>query len=208
MDLPDVTTEDFAVIVEWLYVSKRIEAIMPGPKLKVDEPQLHVYAETLLRLHIFADKYDLPVLRRESLDAMFSVYVHWLESPVPRQLSIACASLPDNSPALRMLIDTFACYSVGETMQVNLEGYLEELSKEVLVRIIARMAWFRDSHPAEIGEVAIDICHYHDHPDDAEMNECVLKRNRRKRMEEASQALGVSKRLRENHKKFGNLFLD
>jgi hypothetical protein len=131
----------------------------------------------LIRLHLFSDKYQVPQLSKETLDDFF----HHLQLEAtalagPKAITEAYNSLDENSPFVRLLVDTQCC-TVNSICKVS-EQYIWPAG--YLWNMIHRYhEIIRQNMPSEYWK--LNLCDYHDHKTDEEKDACNNEQKRRER---------------------------
>ncbi|OCK86815.1 uncharacterized protein K441DRAFT_649705, partial [Cenococcum geophilum 1.58] len=99
LHLEDVTGETFDVFVDWLY-----QRNLPGQKESHyaedkdgEEHGSFLDQHEIIKIHIFADRYDIPDLQRDTIDTMFAYFKHTGKIPTAETIKMAFESLPDKS---------------------------------------------------------------------------------------------------------------
>ena len=189
MTLSDVSISTFDVFVDWLYTQKLPEqgkdstldeAVGHWPRLYSNETRNKT--EGLLDLYIFADGHDIPKLRREVMDVLFT-HLNSEDTTPPYYETVVNAfpRLPERSPVRQLLIDCHCRFFEKSHDDDADAAELDSRSKlptDFLVGIMLRhadiMALLRIR---KIGLIyRLDICDYHEHASEAERKRCKEER--------------------------------
>ncbi|QDS76608.1 hypothetical protein FKW77_007676 [Venturia effusa] len=106
--LSNVEPDTFSIYVEWLHSRQIVDVDggrFDGKKDALTEKARHM---ALLKLYIFADEYDNPQFRRDTLHAFTRYTNKYTECVGPDAICQAYDRLPPNSPLLRFLVDHYA----------------------------------------------------------------------------------------------------
>lgn len=149
---PDV----FAVFVSWLYTTK-LENM-------VDETSSCTKVR-LIKLYLFADRYDVPILRNDVIDAL---YKNWKEDP---RLPISYFqevydTTPPRDPLRRLFVDLITSDTkISESVLESHEYYPKEMLLDLVGALSNQLAPFRERawnwEPNEVMICSI----YHTHED-------------------------------------------
>lgn len=180
--LKEVNKDTFEFFVHWLYHQR-----LPNEN---DDPRLFAMWESgndrgdskttnLVYLNVFCDKYDVPALKRQSLDHLFE---HLMEPhtnlPSKQNSMYAFENTPDDSPLCRLLVDTYCDLASeqvwegigGEDWNAACEHVRTEVPLTVLKKVLLRCAGKHGPNDD------LDICDYHEHRDAKERQACAAKR--------------------------------
>ena len=189
MTLSDVSIGTFDVFVDWLYTQKLPEqdedstpdeAVGPWPSPYSDETRNAT--EGLINLYIFADGHDIPKLRREVMDMLFS-YLNSDDAILPHYETIinAFSKLPERSPVRQLLIDCHCRVFKNSGDAIASAAELDsrtKLSTDFLVGVMLRyadvMELLRNRNIKE--NYSLDICDYHEHTSEAQRKRCERER--------------------------------
>ncbi|KAF2100836.1 hypothetical protein NA57DRAFT_74435 [Rhizodiscina lignyota] len=158
LKLDDIQEEVFEDYVDWLFAGK-ICFTQRAAGMR------------LWDLYIFADRFHIPQLKRDAVN-----YVHNANRPPSLHfVKRAFNELPDKSPIRSILIDVYAKYwdpeleedktKTREEMQMLPAAFLGPVLIEVYKRL---------EHPYQNED--LDLCMYHEHPNDAQVQACRAKR--------------------------------
>lgn len=167
--LEDVTGKTFDAFVDWLYQRK-----LPGQEkssyTKGKDGKVHgsfLNQHEIAIIHIFADRYDIPDLQRDTIDTMFAYYMHTKKIPTVETIKMAFESLPDTSLLRKLLIHQY-CESKSDVTPKDELLCTHEIFHDVLARYRYNMSVYNCS---------LKLCDYHDHANEEEKKECKKKRD-------------------------------
>lgn len=173
LHLKDVTWETFDAFVDWLYLRN-----LPVQKSSSNQPsdtgrdgaehESFLNAHEITELHIFADRYDIPDLRRYTIDMMFAYFKNVGKTPAAKTIEMAFESLPDTSLLRKLLVHRY-CESTWKVTPEDELLWTHEILHAVLVR-------YRDVIRDLDYSCDLDLCDYHDHANEEEKDECQKKR--------------------------------
>lgn len=168
LHLEDVTGKTFDVFVDWLY-----QRNLPGQKkssyAKDKDGEEHgsfLNSHEITKIYIFADRYDIPDLQRDTIDTMFAYYKHMKKIPTVETIKMAFESLPDTSLLRKLLIHQY-CESNSDVTPEDELLYTHEIFHDVLARYRYNMSG---------SSCELELCDYHDHANEKEEKECQKKR--------------------------------
>ena len=168
----------FEIFVHWLYYAR-----LPN---KDDAPKLfNLWArldncgqklcDSLVRLYVLCDKYDVPALRRHCLDQLFAHYDH------PNTDSVQLATLvytfqnaPSDSHLCRFVIDFFCHYGNAEEWSEACERH--ETAPPLALLSSALQRYTKYAMEIRRSNEGLRACDYHEHKDGEEHDECAAKR--------------------------------
>ncbi|OCL01342.1 hypothetical protein AOQ84DRAFT_329091 [Glonium stellatum] len=186
LHLEDVTVETFNAFVDWLYLGKLpgqkkllyVEDALSDSDEEGEEHENFLNSLAITRMHVFADRYDIPEIRRITID-MLSVYCERkARFPGVQTFKTAFQSLPDTSLFRKLLVDNY-CNSGGPDIKPEDQQILpQEFLFAVLARYneIVRKSKFVNS----LALANSNICDYHEHTNDEEKKICGEKREAQK----------------------------
>ena len=181
--LPDTEANIFELFVNWLYRQR-----FPT---KADSPQLlalYSHPETpyfqsnrLIRLYVFSDKYDVPKLKRQSLDALFEELSDEYTLPDLDDVAYAVNNLDDEDPLLRMIIRGFCYHGESDCWEAD---QLQVLPIPFIAKLMSHLCDFRNGGLEDMREP--ELCEFHGHATREERQTC---ENRREREEQAREMM-------------------
>lgn len=155
--LEDVTGKTFDAFVDWLY-----QRNLPGQEsssyAKDKDGEKHgsfLNQHEITKIHIFADRYDIPDLQRDSIDTMFAYYKHTKKIPTAETIKMAFESLPDKSLLCKLLIHQY-CESESDVTPEDELLWTHEIFHAVLAR-------YRFTIKRTVASSKLQLCDYHDH---------------------------------------------
>jgi len=173
-----VTKTTFDAFVDWLYLQdfpKQKKLSREGYGLsdthkdgKKNESFLNSYEIT--KIHIFADRYDIPDLQRDTIDMMFVYFDEGRRIPTAETITMAFESLPDTSLLRKLLVHRYCESSLDVAPEDELLG-----TREIFHAVLAR---YRDLAREFMRSFHLNLCDYHDHAND-QMVGCQRKRRAR-----------------------------
>lgn len=168
LHLEDVTGKTFEAFIDWLF-----QRNLPGQKrssyTKDKDGEEHgsfLNSHEITKIYIFADRYDIPDLQRDTIDTMFAYFKHMKKIPTVETIKMAFESLPDTSLLRKMLIHRY-CESKSDVTPEDELLYTHEIFHDILAR-------YRYNTSASSCE--LELCDYHDHANENEKKECQKKR--------------------------------
>ena len=168
LDVEDIAPVAIVIFCEWLY-SRALRrpngqayfCQWTGSGRLADENALAMDAqvkEELIEVYIFADRYDIPQLRRDVLNAfMRTVIGNSASFPGPGQIKHAYDHLASSTPLVRFLIDTFSYAWNGLGLGGECRDYPPEFILAVLSKILRAPAQKPTRNPL------LHPCDYHEH---------------------------------------------
>lgn len=122
----------------------------------------------LLYLHVFCDKYDVPELKRQTMDMFYSHQDNTeAHLPDPRMVEHVFSHLAEKSPLCRYLVDLHCHYAQAQAWD---EFEADEWPRAFLTKVMRRYTEYA------LGDRSIydppDICDYHDHPNEEAKAAC------------------------------------
>ncbi|KAI4681853.1 uncharacterized protein J4E84_007450 [Alternaria hordeiaustralica] len=184
--LPDTEANIFELFVHWLY-HQRFPTQGDSPRLLAlySGGDRYPYFESarLMRLYVFSDKYNIPKLNRDCLDALFE---HVGDSdgyklPDLNDVAYAVKNLNDEDPLLRMIVDGFCYYGNSVCWETD---QIQKLPLPFIARLMRHMSDFRDYGMEDVKEP--ELCDYHGHASSEEREAC---ENRREMEEQAREMI-------------------
>ena len=150
LHLEDVTKETFDDFVDWLY-QRDLGRELSDTDEDGDEDFLNMHEIT--KVHIFADRYDIPDLQRDTIDTMFAYFRGREDIPTAETIKMAFESLPDTSLLRKLLVHRY-CESKWDLTPEDESLWTHEFIHDVLARYrcMAQNFLFKP-----------DLCDYHDH---------------------------------------------
>ncbi|KAJ8110299.1 hypothetical protein OPT61_g6824 [Boeremia exigua] len=180
------TTKIFEFFVHWLYY-QRIPNNNDDPDLfaaweSVDDKGFREM-ENLIHLDVFCEQYDVPSLKRLSLNHLFE-HLHEKEGLLPRTKDILYAykNMPDDSPLCLFIADfhrDFAGeYIWAPTRWQKGEAAWVESDGKILLTFFAKVLqrYTQSSIQRRAADEELDICDYHEHKDAKGREACAAKR--------------------------------
>ncbi|KAJ4378442.1 hypothetical protein N0V86_006145 [Didymella sp. IMI 355093] len=175
--LKDVNEETFELFVHWLYHQR-----FPN---KTDDPEFlklwyhldstTVDAGALVDLHVFAEEYDVPNLKRQSIDSLFEQLNDEDQGlPSTKAIRYAFDSLDHDSSLCRLLVDAHCEWGGHEGWETICEGEDFEPHPVFLKNALKRYSQYIIAGLHGLGKTLV-LCDYHDHKDVEERNTCVSK---------------------------------
>lgn len=170
LHLEDVTGKTFDFFVDWLY-----QRNLPGQKNSSyakdkdgEEYKSFLNQYEVTKIHIFADRYDIPDLQRDTIDTMFTYFRYTKKIPTAETIRMAFESLPDTSLLCKLLAHQY-CESKSDVTSEDESLWTHEIVHAVLAR-------YRYVFRSKRIVVESDICDYHDHANKREKIECQNER--------------------------------
>lgn len=115
----------FGVFVSWLYTGKLENT--------VDEIPTPCGSNRLAELYIFADRYDVPILRNDAIDALVKNRQELLHIPTSSFRMVYDAT-PPKDPLRRLLVDMVALNTnIPKSVVAHRESYPAEMLLDMLV---------------------------------------------------------------------------
>ncbi|KAI4919459.1 hypothetical protein J4E90_001594 [Alternaria incomplexa] len=183
--LPDTEAKVFELFVYWLY-HQRFPTQGDSPQLlalyhRDDYP--YFQSARLMKLYVFSDKYNVPKLKRQCLDALFEHLgdASGYQLPDLNDVAYAVKNLNDQDPLLRMIIDGFCYHGNSECWETS---QIQNLPLPFIAKLMKHMSEFRDGGLEDMREP--ELCHYHGHATREERQIC---ENRREREEQAKEMM-------------------
>ncbi|OJD31034.1 btb poz domain containing protein [Diplodia corticola] len=160
MTLPTTFCSIFETFVEWLYSRKLLINAMDGGLARIRGLRF------LASLYIFADNYDVPQLKNDTMDVIISCVQEGYLLPGPEVINEVYDNLPEDSPLCRLLVNEYA-----RTGQV-LAGSSDDWPAGFVFKAFnATMRAIEGFSP--LGRPTHD-CTYHDHATEAERSACLV----------------------------------
>ena len=166
LHLEDVTEKTFDFFVDWLY-----QRNFPGQNelsyAEVKDGEEHesfLNQYEITEVHIFADRYDIPDLQRDTIDTMFTYFKYTKKIPTAETIKMAFESLPDTSLLCKLLVHQY-CESKSDVTSEDELLWTHEILHAVL-------AGYRYIFQSKEISVDFDLCDYHDHANKREKIEC------------------------------------
>lgn len=172
VSLPDTETEVFELFVHWLY-HQRFPTEVDSPQLLAlyeDKMDPAIQCRSLVKLYIFCDKYDVPQLQRQCLDAMFRHINDEDQLPSLEYVSLAFDSLEDEDPLCRMFVDAYCYWSDGACWVIE---HVHNLPFTFLAKTLCQYSEF--THGGRDLTDTPNLCNYHVHATVEERIECEKK---------------------------------
>ncbi|KAF1921662.1 hypothetical protein BDU57DRAFT_563721 [Ampelomyces quisqualis] len=177
--LEDQDSRIFELFVHWLYYQN-----FPAQKYNDDKDTIELYLgnvgvvkfefrlDTLIRLYVFGDKYDAKALRHEAITEIFNRILNPFstdEFPEAESIDYAFAHLDAETPLCRLLVDTTWSLDQLDFVDPDKIGSLSFM----------RSVWKRYKSGNSTGSIEKfdnkNVCHYHEHVDAAEREECSVR---------------------------------
>ncbi|KAF1960296.1 hypothetical protein CC80DRAFT_385944, partial [Byssothecium circinans] len=184
--LADEGPETFELFVHWLYYRRFPDAAKGDNQELVDlytnvNDKGCLETRHLVLLFIFGDRYIIPGLKQDSIDALYH-YVCDKENiylPQFRLVRFAFENLPSTSPMCSVLVDLYCYFQRPDAYDDVGEN---ELPPSALLALLARYTSL--AHKGETSgkgeiEYELNLCDYHEHETDEEKKAC--KANQRKK---------------------------
>mgnify|MGYP004506209227 CR=1 FL=1 len=175
MTLEDDDPDTFTYFVHWLYYQHLPDKNKNDDKELTEKFYHDKYPgyEEIVRLCVFADKYETTGPRRATVDLLFHTMVNHEDSGLPGNDTITYAfkHLSATSPMRRLLVDLFCHYE-------SLEGF----DRHVLTNLVFLQAmWQRYVHSRcnEDQDIAegLKLCDCHEHTNEGDRKACEKNRN-------------------------------
>ncbi|QDS76430.1 hypothetical protein FKW77_004298 [Venturia effusa] len=121
-----------------------------------------------IKLYIFADRYDVPSLRKAIIDKSWSTWISMCRLNLSATI-LALRNLPYKSEMCRLLIDSYTeSWKFRYDMSCDNDVLLQQkLPAEFLFHVSNGLARL-DSVPGQRIKVIKNLCAYHEHPQDEE----------------------------------------
>ncbi|KAI4629190.1 uncharacterized protein J4E87_003452 [Alternaria ethzedia] len=180
--LPDTEANIFELFVHWLY-RQRFPTEGDSPRLLAlyngGDEYPYFQSAKLMKLYVFSDKYNVPKLKRDCLDALFEHLGDETAYKLPNLNDVAYAvkNLNDEDPLLRMIIDGFCYHGNGECWETE---QIQNLPFPFIAKLMKHLSDFRDYGMEDVKEP--ELCDYHGHATTEERETC---ENRREMEEQA-----------------------
>lgn len=191
LHLEDVTRETFDAFVDWLY----LEDELSNRDENGEEHESSLNSHEITEIHIFADRYDIPDLRRDTIDMMFAYFKRGRKTLTAETITMAFESLPDTS-LLRKLLVHWYCESKSNVTPEDELLWTHEILHAVLARYRDRIRSLKASFAIDLCDhhyyfskkernkclqslktsITLNLCDYHDHANWKERSECRKKR--------------------------------
>lgn len=177
--------EVFEFFVHWLY-HQRLPNKDDDPELFVawgsDNDNGDLRMENLVYLSVFCDMYDVPLLKRLSLDQLFEhLKDPNINLPSTSYVVYAFDNIPDDSPLCRLLIDMYFEFASEEAwnrvVKLDFDRLCKKHSQLALQTFFRKMLqrYARYKYEDLTEESVLDICDYHEHKNDEERQACAAK---------------------------------
>lgn len=154
LSLTGTPPSTFAIFNEWLSARKLVN--QDGDPYNVTKDGKTPRFDELLRVYIFATKYNVPQLRRDALDT-FARYTRNCSFVPDSDHIIACYKvLPRSSPWCKYLANIYAYYYDGEWTVEDPNTLPREFMFEVLTVMMKNRADLVDGK-------GMKLCDYHEH---------------------------------------------
>ena len=181
--LPDTASNTFELFVHWLYY-QRLPVETDSSELFAlydDAEDDEVLYESLVSLYIFCDKYDVPGLKRECLDTLFSEITDHHCLPQFNIVQRTFSNLEtDQDPLCRFLVEYYCYYSDESLWALKDVQDLPWTFKAKVMAHYANMAFGgRDAY-------SLELCKYHDHATSKERKKCEKKREKTEKEEKTT----------------------
>jgi hypothetical protein len=173
----EASAETVEFFVHWLY-NQRLPSKQDHPDLfklweYLDQNSYSMAQLNLLRLHVFCDKYDVPVLKRLTLDTYIELVASNSNAPCAAHICIASANMPEDSPICRFVLDVCCKKNTPARWEWLFTPLWEP---PVIFYKLALKRYSQLLGQAQSTHSPLDICNYHDHKDEEERNACKAKR--------------------------------
>ena len=169
--LADTHSEIFELFVHWLYY-QRFPTSVDSPELLAlwnDDDDDDLKSTNLITLYIFCEKYDIPTLKRLTLDELFD-HVSEEELPSIDNVVFACENLREDDPLCRFLVDAY-CYWGGAWVLDSVQA----LPMTFVTRVMQQ--YTRYAHGERDRTCSPELCDYHDHKEIKDRVACEKKRD-------------------------------
>jgi hypothetical protein len=178
--LEEVDPKVFELFIHWLYY-QRFPKTDSGDDRDIletwnDDDIGLVCTSNYVLLYIFGDKYDVPELRRATVDGLLHDITMLQDSNLPNSesMSAAFSSLPVDSPMSRLIIECFCRYSVTDLFD-DLEGYNNVKFLQALWRRFCGIRRDTEEDDESIQDY-FTYCDYHEHESEDERAACTKAR--------------------------------
>jgi hypothetical protein len=181
--LSETYVETFELFVHWLY-HQQFPTDVDSPQLLAlyhDDEDSSFQFEVLVRLYVFCDKYDVPGLKRQCLDALFDHLTDAPELPHLNDVGIAFDNLDDKDPLRRMITDSYCYWSSGDCWEAS---RIQNLPSAFLAEVLSQYSEFALGGRDWAGTP--ELCNYHAH---ATTEERVMCEERREKAEQVKDML-------------------
>ncbi|KAL0263010.1 hypothetical protein SLS55_001985 [Diplodia seriata] len=159
MELPVTDANTFQMFVEWLYSRK----LLLDP-MEEELARMRMLPD-LAFLYIFADNYDVPLLERDTMDAIISCAQKDYALPDSEVISHVYDNLPEDSPLCRLLAHEYA--RTGQALAGSPDDWPDRFVFEAFNATMRakerRSALVRPAHD----------CTYHQHTTEAQKRACI-----------------------------------
>ncbi|XPS78086.1 hypothetical protein M3J09_010106 [Ascochyta lentis] len=179
----DVEPCIFNLFVEWLY-TQTLPTLSPDWRRIADPSNpFSVSAKMLrLKLYVFADRFVVPLLRKQLNRAIVNDY----DSDCPaleeyETVTYAFHNLPPTDPLLDLIVDRYFMVWRLDLDEGEDEEAYDTLPHEFLLRFYKRVGkWRKDDLQNRHQLFNMDFCTYHEHADEQEKSECAHKTQKMK----------------------------
>jgi hypothetical protein len=184
--LPDTDVNVFELFVHWLY-HQRFPSEADSPHLFAlyyngGKPSFQF--NQLLKLYVFSDKYNVPMLRRQCLDDLFYYLTDEDELPDLNNVGYAIKNLNNKDPLRQMFIDMYCYYGDAECWKLN---HIKGLPRSFLAEVLMHFTDF--AHDGRDGRGMPEVCDYHGHSSPQERRICVDQMEKAEKAEKAKQMM-------------------
>jgi hypothetical protein len=158
MTLETVRPAVFRTVVNWMYTG--VLEFEYGSK-QVDQNLYLAYD-----VYFWAEKYETTSLRRAILDTIITYYTTTGIFPRAQWIELVYETLPANSGLWKFLEDLFvAWYTRSDQNEALTLEYVSVFPKEVLARIVVKLAKRSSPLKDEVSLLSRNKCAYHQHKD-------------------------------------------
>lgn len=168
-----MTRKTFDAFVDWLYLRSlpnlpKQKSPHAGDELSHTDDESFLNSHEITKVHIFADRYDIPDLRRDTIDMMFAYFKSEKKIPTAETITMAFGSLPDTSLLRKLLVHRY-CESISNVTPEDELLWTHEILHVVLAR-------YREIIQGSRYLLDLDLCDYHGHANEKEKKKCQKKR--------------------------------
>ena len=166
-----MTRKTFDAFVDWLYLrnlpGQKSEDELPDTGKDGEEHESFLNSHEIIEIHIFADRYDIPDLQRDSINTMFAYFKRTEEIPTAETITMAFESLPDTSLLCKLLAHQY-CRSTSNMVPEDELLWTNEILHVVLAGY-RHMIWKLENL---YGLRELELCDYHYHGSREERDKC------------------------------------
>ena len=161
LNIEDCIPTIFESFHDWL-LGRRLPARL---RSSGHEAFLDHHQNELFELYVFAHRFDVPQLRRDSLDAYIKLCVEGSILPPPKHIAAAYESMLPEVPMIDFMLDAYASMWDGMEKFEVLDEYRAWMSLPAhFFRKLARRRFSQlHLHDTEAQGCRFDLCNYHEH---------------------------------------------